>query len=77
MVVNQLGALVESAIDDFKDKLVKTLRKKFRQQMEDMVLFMPKQDLANLAEALVNITSLKRRFSGDKETVAGALSMLQ
>ncbi len=74
-ISNQMKTLTQSALDDFKNKLVVGLREKFRQQMEDMVLFMPKQDLANLAEALVNITSLKRRFSGDKETVAGPIDV--
>lgn len=75
LISNQLNTLIQSALDDFKNRLVTGLREKFRQQMEDMVLFMPKQDLANLAEALVNITSLKRRFSGDKETVAGPIDV--
>lgn len=74
-ISNQMTTLTQSALDDFKNKFVVGLREKFRQQMEDMVLFMPKQDLANLAEALVNITSLKRRFSGDKETVAGPIDV--
>ena len=40
-----------------------------------MVLFMAKQELAQLAEALVNITSLKRKFSAEEETVAGPIDV--
>jgi hypothetical protein len=41
----------------------------------NMVLFMAKQELAHLAEALVNITSLKRKFSAGEETVAGPIDV--
>lgn len=71
----QIADLGKIALEHMEDIFIPKLRQKFRQQMEDMVLFMPKQDLANLAEALVNITSLKRRFSGDQETVAGPIDV--
>ena len=35
------------------------------------VSFLPKEELAQMAEALVSITSLKRKMSTDKETVGG------
>lgn len=71
----QIADLGKIALEHMENAFIPKLRQKFRQQMEDMVLFMPKQDLANLAEALVNITSLKRRFSGDQETVAGPIDV--
>lgn len=48
---------------------------RLRKQMEDTVLFMPKPELAELAEALVSITSMKRRFSTERETVAGPIDV--
>jgi len=40
-----------------------------------MVLFMPKQELANMAESLINLTSLKRRVSAERETVGGPVDV--
>lgn len=39
--------------------------------MLDVVSILPKEELAELAGALVNITSLKRKFAMDAETVGG------
>ena len=36
-----------------------------------MVAMLPKEQLAELAEALIGLTSLRRRVSYDKETVGG------
>lgn len=41
----------------------------------ELVDSLPKDELAAMAEALVNLTSLKRRFSQDAETVAGPIDV--
>ena len=43
--------------------------------VEDMVEFMPKQDLAEFAEALVNLSSLQRRVNSGFETVGGPVDV--
>lgn len=40
-----------------------------------MVLAQPKDELADMAEAFVNLTSLRRRVSLDSETVAGPIDV--
>ena len=35
------------------------------------VAFLPRDELAKLAESLINLTSVKRRMSTDSETVGG------
>ena len=40
-----------------------------------MVLFMAKQESSHLAESLVNITSLKRKYSPDEESVGGPVDV--
>lgn len=40
-----------------------------------MVEFMPKQDLAEFAEALVNLSSLQRRVNSGFETVGGPIDV--
>lgn len=41
----------------------------------ELVDSLPKDELAAMAEALVNLTSLKRRFSPDAETVGGPIDV--
>lgn len=41
----------------------------------DAIAVLPKEELANLAESLVNLTSLKRRMSLDAETVGGPIDV--
>jgi hypothetical protein len=40
-----------------------------------MVFLMPKQDLAALAEEMINLTAVKRKFSSGKETVGGPIDV--
>jgi hypothetical protein len=40
-----------------------------------MVSFLPKDELPNLAESLVELTSLKRHVSTDAETVGGPIDV--
>ncbi len=44
-------------------------------EIEDMVEFMPKSEMARMAEALVNLTSIKRRVSPGFETVGGPIDV--
>lgn len=44
-------------------------------EIEDMVEFMPKPEMARMAEALVNLTSIKRRVSRGMETVGGPIDV--
>ena len=51
------------------------IRAQSRSEIEDMVEFMPKPELAKMAEALVNLTSIKRRVSRGFETVGGPIDV--
>lgn len=44
-------------------------------EIEDMVEFMPISEMAKMAEALVNLTSIKRRVSPGVETVGGPIDV--
>jgi hypothetical protein len=78
-VKRQITANVEkslgAAVLGFRSGWLTPIKERYQQQTEDMVLFMAKPELAHLAEALVNITSLKRKFSADEETVAGPIDV--
>lgn len=69
----------EAAELAFVSQLQKTGFEKIRTQsktaIEDMVEFMPKPELATMAEGLVNLTSIKRRFSRGMETVGGPIDV--
>lgn len=51
------------------------IRQESRSEIEDMVEFMPKPEMARMAEALVNLTSIKRRVSRGMETVGGPIDV--
>jgi len=56
---------------DLSKKADSWVDRNFTQDVKDMVKSMPKEDLANLAESLIEITSLKRKVTRDRETVGG------
>jgi hypothetical protein len=62
-------------IRDFNDKSREFKKTRFKGNILDMVRFMPKQDLAHMAESLVNLTSIKRKVSAEKETVGGPIDI--
>jgi hypothetical protein len=66
-LTQQAGQLGESA-DKWR-------RRKFVDQILEVVVSLPKEELANLAEALVNLTSIKRRMSSERETVGGPIDV--
>lgn len=47
--------------------------KKYVGPVIDIVADLPKEDLATMAESLVNLTSFKRRISREAETVGGPI----
>lgn len=76
-------AAMQAVIDDaetafsegLKTQAFEVIRTRSRRQIEDMVEFMPKPELADMAEALVNLTSIKRRVSRGMETVGGPIDV--
>jgi hypothetical protein len=62
-------------IDGLSQKAFEKIRSDSRAEIEDMVEFMPKPELATMAEALVNLTSIKRRVSRGMETVGGPIDV--
>jgi hypothetical protein len=57
-------------IEDYKKTMDETIEKKFCDPITGIVAILPKYDLIKLAESLVSLTSLKRKFSTESETVA-------
>jgi hypothetical protein len=66
---------VDKAVTTFYDGLASNvfgkMRERSRAELDEMIEFMPKAEMARMAEALVNLTSIKRRVTRGMETVAG------
>lgn len=76
------AALVASAedaerafFDGLASESFEAIRGQSQAEIEDMVEFMPKPEMARMAEALVNLTSIKRRVSRGMETVGGPIDV--
>jgi len=54
---------------------IKSHQKKFIDPIKDAVAFLPKDEMAQMAESLVNITSLRLRVSRESETVGGPIDV--
>lgn len=62
-------------LDGLASETFAAIRQESRSEIEGMVEFMPKPELAKMAEALVNLTSIKRRVSRGMETVGGPIDV--
>ena len=52
-----------------------SFQQRSRSEIENMVEFMPKPELAKMAEALIDLTSIKRKVSQELETVGGPVDV--
>lgn len=72
---NQSLEIVESLsnkmMSDYFNSLNKFRCKEFIQPITEIIQFLPNEELGGMAEAMVNLTSLKRRVSFELETVGG------
>lgn len=67
-----LGDLIAS---QFESRFVAKLRQEFERKFNETIALMPKQDLIELAEALVSITAIERKASDDAGTVGGPIDV--
>ncbi len=65
----------EQLFDDFKKELSSFQRSNNTQPILDMVGVLPKDELAAMAESLVNLTVFKRKVSKSVETVGGPIDV--
>jgi len=66
---------VDTILREFSQVVLPDHLQRLQRQFSDMVRSMPKQELAALAESLVHITSLKRKFSAGAESVGGPIDV--
>ncbi|WP_207382391.1 hypothetical protein [Nitrobacter sp. Nb-311A] len=65
----------EAYISGLKTGAFEEIKKKSRSEIESLIEFMPKPELAKMAEALVNLTSIKKRVSRGMDTVGGPIDV--
>ena len=63
------------AMEDFLHQVSSDIKFEFKSEILSMVSAMPKPELASFAEALVNITSIKRKVSAEQESVGGPIDV--
>jgi hypothetical protein len=74
-VEEAVAAEIKARVSDRFDTLLGKLKSDSRQDLLDIVYFMSKKELADIAHALVELTSHKRRFSTDEQTVGGPIDV--
>lgn len=62
-------------LDQLKSDTLDAMRSESVSEIQSMVEFMPKPEMAKMAEALVELTSIKRRVSRGVETVGGPIDV--
>ncbi len=61
-LASSVKVAADSVLKIWREKMVPTVKDKFKREVQDMIYLMPKQDLAALAQELINLTSVKRGF---------------
>ncbi|MEK3882437.1 hypothetical protein [Paenibacillus sp. PL2-23] len=61
--------------NEFENELKKFKRKQFINPVIQTVASFPKEELSSMAEALVNLTSIKRKVTNQAETVGGPIDV--
>ncbi|MEJ1965856.1 MAG: hypothetical protein WDO56_31655 [Gammaproteobacteria bacterium] len=74
-VDKSLHAATQTAIEIWQQKMLPAVKERFMREVQDMVYLMPKPELARLATELINLTSVKRKFSSGKDTVGGPIDV--
>lgn len=74
-LLEKAQAAEQAFLQGLKGTAFEQIRSESRAAVEGMVEFMPKPELATMAEALVNLTSIKRRVSRGMETVGGPIDV--
>jgi len=69
------SSVAPSVFSDYLKRLEKFRFENFAQEIVQLVSFLPKHELATLAESMVNLTTLRRKVSLGAETVGGPIDV--
>jgi hypothetical protein len=65
----------DKALTRWRDEMVPAYKRLFARDVQNVIFLMSKQELAFLAQELVNLTSVKRKFSSVIESVGGPIDV--
>lgn len=71
----RLAEMSKQALDQFRQRIERHVVEKHIRPLLDVIGFLPKDELAAMAEALVSLTSVKRKMSLELETVGGPVDL--
>lgn len=74
-IAEQLKEVGKSYLEDFRQKMSEWVNQNNDNRVKRAVAILPVEELASMAAALVNLTSQKRRYTPDAETVGGAVDV--
>ena len=74
-IEKHLKKIGETVLDKYRDKLQIYSKDHYIDPIMEVVHGLPKDELAAMAESLINLTSFKRRVSMEEETVAGPIDV--
>lgn len=74
-LLHTMAAARSRIVQHFRGQLSALLETQNSQPIMSIVESLPKDELAEMAEALVNLTSLKRRVTPEAETVGGPIDV--
>lgn len=67
--------MAAAARDEFTGDAAEAIKENFSREFDQMIAMMPKQELIELAEALVSITAIERKATVDEGTVGGPVDV--
>lgn len=74
-LTESLKRATEAVVKDFNSRLNLILKKRHTDPLLQVLQFLPKESLAEIAESLVSLTTLKRKVSQGLETVGGPVDV--
>lgn len=74
-LLNEMSLARANIADRFQDRLRVFLKANNSDPIMSIVEMLPKEEIAEMAEALVNLTSFKRRVTPEAETVGGPIDV--
>jgi len=74
-LLDEMSLARANIADHFQDRLRDFLKDKNSDPIMSIVELLPKEEIAEMAEALVNLTSFKRRVTPEAETVGGPIDV--
>jgi hypothetical protein len=75
LLTERLSRVTSQAFEDCRARIDEHIRTRHIDPLMSVVGILPKEELAAMAEALVNLTTIKRKMSLDIETVGGPIDV--